>query len=194
MASAQQLTGGTGDVNMQPLKLRAKVDASTSVSTWARATTSVAIPVQRLPNGRKAQVMEILGIQFNAFSETAAQGALTLGTTGSQAHSLAVCTRSYGTNAITYGNSDPYVLYYEECNMVQCGPNRIIRPETVVRTFNDQAGHGLLFGGDNIYVQAGVLTGTTNPPTAHTHYIDITIWYRWKNVSFTEYVGMVIGT
>jgi len=60
MSSRRALTGGTGDVNPQAL--------SWSITESGTDTTTVFtlnIPIQRLPQGRGAQVLEILRVSYN---------------------------------------------------------------------------------------------------------------------------------
>jgi len=51
----------------------------------------------------------------------------------------------------------------------------------------DQAGHGVIFCGQKIYLTVRPTTATA----ATTEFIAARILFRWKNVSLTEYIGVV---
>jgi len=61
MSSRRALTGGTGDVNPQYISVALNQSAADSTNTFA-----LNIPVQRLPTGGKAQVMEVLKVSYES--------------------------------------------------------------------------------------------------------------------------------
>lgn len=60
MSSKRALTGGTNDVNPQSISFIITESAPDTTTTL-----SVNIPVQRLPSGRGAQVLEVLKVSYN---------------------------------------------------------------------------------------------------------------------------------
>jgi len=210
MSSTGALTGGSGDVNPQALKLRSQVTTASvaTAGSWLFSTASIAVPVQRLPSGSKAQVMEILGLRWD-WSASHATSNLQIA-----AGSVALSSRSYGPNPIVFKNADPYVLYFKdfgvsnpaatvqgnETAVPQNGFNTIVTGATTVFghskheyiDFTDGAGHGRLFGGDTLYLQTGVCNYVASANT-YGAATNMEIIYRWKNVGFQEYVGMALG-
>lgn len=195
MSSVSALTGGSGDVNPQALKVRATVSASTSAVGWYFATTSVAIPVQRLPSGSKAQVLEILKLDWNTSGCASAGG-------DAEYFSIALSTRSYGTSSISYKKADPYVLFFEMADTDAVAMDGGFMPgvtptgnsgwyDSNTEDMTDGAGHGVLYGGDQLYLQIGIRTPST-ASSVNAAEASLVIWYRWKNVGFNEYVGMVV--
>lgn len=198
MASSWALTGGSGDVNPQPLKFR----VSPTVGTQAKDTitfysVAVPIPVQRLDSGNRAQVMEILKVIWDAdlIPNDASVAAITGG-----AVELNLSSRSYGTTvAAPYKNADPFV-YISDRRPIN--PSYGGTPAAGARTFvptqiidlTDGAGHGILMGQDQLFAQVGIIFQSAGTPTLSVlSGVNICIYYRWKNVGFAEYVGMVTG-
>jgi len=72
MASRRALTGGTGDVNPQWMSIYAKQTGQDETTTLA-----FAIPIQRLPGGRGAQVMEVLWVDYDAPANQGTSTAIT---------------------------------------------------------------------------------------------------------------------
>lgn len=193
MASSRALTGGTNDVNPQPLRARITL---TALTTDTRALSSIAlpVPVQRLGAGNRAQVLEILKIDWD-------MNAPWTGTQAIQkvAYTLTVSTRSNGTtNVPTFGSADPYSIMHFAKNIsiegiATAGTSGITVYDSDSRDLSDGAGHGVLMGMDTIYIQFTALSqfsaGTSVAPSAN-----LCIWYRWKNVGFSEYVGMVTSS
>jgi len=60
-------------------------------------------------------------------------------------------------------------------------------PAGLQYTLHDGAGHGLLLAADKVYL----FCYTTS---AEKFVVDCRITYRWKNVSLTEYIGIVQAT
>jgi len=56
----------------------------------------------------------------------------------------------------------------------------------------DDSGHGIIFCGQKIYLSASFTTAQTGTQTtaAAVNY-SCRILFRWKNVSLTEYIGVV---
>lgn len=163
------LTGGTGDVSPQLMTL-------TATQTAADTVTSVQfpIPVQRLPTGTKAQVMEVLKVFASV------RGA---GIEVDNRVFLTLTTRDFGTTQANLSDPNVFFLYKREILITTSG--QIINYEPYLMDLTDNAGHGILIATDKIYLQVGsVTTGTAVTG-------DIKILYRWKNVALSEYIGIV---
>lgn len=186
MASVAALTGGTNDVNPQYMKVRV-----TSSGTSA-ATTSVAvpIPVQRLATGGRAQVLEILKVFYDV-NITASAGTMQV-----FQYTFVLSSRSNGTTLPALGNADPYTVAFKNDVKVMPAGNALMSACDVL-DLTDGAGHGVLFGMDNLYVcfqWAAFTTGTTTLAASSAPYLNLNIAYRWKNVGFQEYVGMITSS
>lgn len=173
------LTGGTGDVSPQWLTFSATQSGADTTTT-----TTQAIPVQRLPTGGKAQVMEVLKVAFTHTSLPAFASA----TEVQDSSQCTLSTTSFGTT--TQGFTDPRVFAFSFISQRGAftaagtyGMTQVSMP--VVYDLSDGAGHGILIATDNIFAQvSSVTTGATNS-------CGIKILYRWKNVSLQEYIGIV---
>ena len=162
------LTGGSGDVNPQWLKLQV---VQTGADTFTQ--TQAALPIQRArTNNAKAQVIELLKVAWNPsnVSEVDSQvaGYLT--------------TRSYSTAAaLTDG---PLIAYWKrEFKLTTSGTTAENYP--VYQDLTDSCGHGILIGTDNIYMAcASSSTGLTNT---------LTCWllYRFKYIGSVELLGIL---
>lgn len=172
------LTGGTGDVSPQWLSF-------TGTQTSADTTTSVsqAIPVQRLPTGGRAQVMEVLKVVFNTTALPASASA----TETIDTLNVFLSTKNFSTTATT--QAEPTVFAYDSqisrSAFTAAGTYWAYVPSVRFFDCTDGAGHGILIATDNIYMQiSSALTGNAN--TAN-----VKILYRWKNVPLQEYIGIV---
>ncbi len=58
-------------------------------------------------------------------------------------------------------------------------------PTDLVVDLTDDTGHGVLVATDNIFIQC-FSSSALNPITASAR-----LFYRWKNVSLAEYIGIV---
>lgn len=193
MSSARSLTGGTNDVNPQPLRCRVVPAAFTPVLTtaaWgAGGTTTVAlpIPVQRLSTGGRAQVMEILGWSYDVTAVATTNAWSTVG------YTICLSSRSNAVSPPTMGVADPYTVDY----VIKAVPtvNSLSYYDSGKRDLTDGAGHGILFGMDTLYVQGNINGSQASAGVSSSGFaVDICIWYRWKNVGFSEYVGMVTSS
>jgi hypothetical protein len=173
------LTGGTGDVNPQ---LFSGFAATTVADT--PHTTAFITPISRLPkSGGKATVMEVLKV-YTWIAPLA---------TGAAAETIQVYTAAFGTK--DYGNTtnayadNPTLFAYHQYQLngaftaATCYKMSLKMPLTMDLT--DNQGHGILVASDYIYIQvdtAGI---------GQTVNVYFKILYRFKNVSLTEYVGIV---
>lgn len=187
MASARSLTGGTNDVNPQPLRCSVTTTATSSGTRYVAAqTVALPIPVQRLSTGGRAQVLEILYWTFDY--KLSNSGAVTF---GSPHIFITLSTRSNGTSVPALGVADPYSIDHVRQAVASGG---IETQGNGARSCNDLAGHGILMGMDTLYVQGGFTSTDSGGATTNTLVTNVCIWYRWKNVGFSEYVGMVTSS
>lgn len=172
------LTGGTGDVSPQWLSFSAAQSAADTTTTATQA-----IPVQRLPQSGRAQVLEILKVVFNTTALPASASA----TETIDSINVFISTTSFGTTATNA--AEPRVFAYDavanRSAFTAAGTYMASLPQIRFFDCTDGAGHGVLVATDNIYAQVSS-SGTGNTNTAN-----IKILYRWKNVGLQEYIGLV---
>lgn len=192
MSSVRALTGGSHDVNPQPLRARVVPASFTGGLAPAFGTTSVAtvaipIPVQRLASGGRAQVLEILKWQYDVN--------LTTPTSAAQQwiFSITISTRSNSTNEPAMGCADPYTIDHVKFESAPA-TGTTSHQASGQRDLTDGAGHGVLMGMDTIYIQCGLNASQAAATAGCTGAANVCIWYRWKNVGFSEYVGMVTSS
>lgn len=171
MASSRSLTGGTNDVNPQYLTF---TSSQTSADTPATLVNQILLPIQRLPNGARAQVMEILKIFFFIRNISEVDSNIR----------IFLLTSNPGTAANTnFGNPQAFAGYLRTVRITTSGS--IIDEEPHEFDCTDGAGHGILIATDQIFAQMSSET------TGNTNSIDVKILYRMKNVSVAEYIGLV---
>lgn len=192
MSSSRALTGGTNDVNPQPLKCVVTPTAITTAASGSAAsganTVALPIPVQRLSTGGRAQVMEILGFDWDV-KHTSSNTV----TFASVITYITLSTRSNGTAVPSMGCADPYSIAHV-ASQPYFGPGYIQHVNSGSKSLTDGAGHGVLFGMDTLYIQVGATVFASAASASDTFSGNINIWYRWKNVGFSEYVGMVTSS
>lgn len=129
------------------------------------ASAEAAIPVQRLNNKNRSMVMEVLDVQYLSHHATTAGKKLHLG---------------IATSKPPNSKPDPSQGYWVTISIL---------PGTDVGSFTqdltDQAGHGMLVAADKLFLFA------FSDETSGTSEVYALIKYRWKNVSLTEYIGIV---
>lgn len=172
------LTGGTGDVNPQWLNF--------SVTQSAADTTTTAtqnIPIQRLPQGGRAQVLEVLRVEISTSSFPAIASAAE----AEDSMVVFLSTTSFGTTATTF--SEPRVfagISKVKQGAFTAGGSFGVEYSNIDRLdLTDGAGHGLLIATDSIFAQY-VSGGTGAANVAR-----IKLLYRWKDVGLSEYIGIV---
>lgn len=180
-----ELTGGTKDVNPQWFNMY--VANSVIDGTHCQAFP---IPIQRLKAGGKAQVMEILKVFWasSALDNAPATGFKY------QAISAAITTRAMPAGPPL---QEPTLidLYNKNATLNATGgaaPAGTVQEygfeiEPAVHDLTDGAGHGILVATDNLFLTCSSFqTGQITTASAK-------VLYRWKDVSMTEYVGIVQG-
>jgi len=164
MASAYALTGGTKDVNPQYM-------AGELITSGAADTTysaEIPLPVQRLNNKNRSMVMEITKMQFEIGTDA----------TTSHVHYGISTSKLTQQGGVKPNITNPSIIFMERVKYSAS------QPASLTVDLTDGAGHGILVGADKIYLFYN--TPTTSAVTAR-----VRIWYRWKNVSLTEYIGIV---
>jgi len=170
------LTGGSGDVNPQEFVITAdQAGADNAV------TATQPLPIPRLPTAQgRNLVIEILWVQFFqnnpavplagipavlvAALSTNPSAPTTIQGMTSDPRSLATWLQAYVLSGANYYSYIP--VFYEE-------------------DLTDGAGHGILVATDNIYFHVrSANTGVANKLT-------LRFGYRWKEVTLTEYIGIV---
>lgn len=172
------LTGGTNDVNPQYFCGR----VSTVVANTA-VTAAFIMPISRLHTQRKkTTVMEILRVELYPPHEIDTNAGQHI--TGVN---MAVGTRNWGATEIF--PDDPYAVAYAGFHQVSAFTNAqgyvVLDRLPYTIDLTDSQGHGTLVATDSLYVQLD----TTAFNAAATGYFRIL--YRFKNVSMSEYVGIV---
>jgi len=130
----------------------------------AGVSSESAIPVQRLNNKNRSMVMEILDIQFLSHHATTAGKKLHVG---------------IATSKPPAGKPDPMQGYW--VGLVQLAGTDVGSYEL---DMTDRAGHGVLVAADKLFLYAF-------SDDANNSEVYALIKYRWKNVSLTEYIGIV---
>ena len=165
---SSSLTGGTGDVNPQYLKLST---TQSGADTFTQTTNP--IPIQRLPNGQRSQVMEILKIFFWTNSALVEADSTV---------SVYLTTKSYSTApAVT----DGALIAWWKRQVIITTSGEVAIDSPFCLDLTDGVGHGMLVATDNLYLS--VASSTTSQANVGVAWI----LYRWKNVGLAEYVGMV---
>lgn len=164
------LTGGSGDVNPQWMHLNASQSAADTTTT-----TAFPIPIQRLQNAGRAQVMEILKVMWGLPVAVEADNNL----------SVVLSTSSFGTTTASFSNTRIIDIITRQIAITTSG--QVVEYPVVIHDLTDGAGHGILIGTDNLYLQ--ISSASTGGAVAAA----CKILYRWKDVSTTEYVGIVQG-
>lgn len=162
------ITGGSGDVNPQYMHLTASQSAADTTTT-----TAFPIPIQRLQNAGRAQVMEVLKVFWDIPESVEVDSQ----------KQVFLTTQSFGVTATNYGNTRIIDAVRQTKGITTSGSFLVDGP--IIHDLTDGAGHGLLVATDNIYLQ--VVSATTG--AALTAYVKLL--YRWKDVSTTEYIGIV---
>lgn len=176
------LTGGTNDVN--PQWLRTKL-----VGTLGSIVTAqIPMPIQRLPDPRgRAQVVEVLKVcwKTNLVINTVNT------TYTNYVTNARLATKNPGTTA-TVDPSDGSVLDYLDYSRILSAPaanasEAEVEVQPIFHELHDGAGHGILVGTDNLFLQFAN-AGFTAGDTVNTI---VSIMYRFKDVSLAEYIGIV---
>lgn len=168
------LTGGSGDVNPQVISVNAAMTA---------ANTSIAImqpiPIPRLPTkSGKNLVIELLGVEYFSIGD---QLSVALNS------SLAILTTTSSLSpTIVAALGEPRQLsqFYRQIQILTA-VGVLDTKAQFYDDLTDGAGHGLLLATDQFYIQLYSIGKVSVDTYA------IKIYYRWKEVSLVEYIGIV---
>jgi len=176
--SGDRLTGGTGDVNPQFMQLTVTQGGN---DTFTQGTFPV--PIQRIQmGGNRAQVMEVLKVWFQSTDTVPSQAGLT-----PSSITIQLTTKS---QAALVNIAEPSLFALQQKSQLSAftaGGTVVANMTTdpFQLDLTDGEGHGVLIATDNIYMAvASTATGATQNAQAK-------ILYRWKDVTQTEYVGIV---
>jgi len=176
---SDSLTGGTGDVNPQWFNLFSTNNPGTSYTE-----TGFPVPVQRLPESNRAQVMEILKVEWGLGAQTNI-----IALTAAAFFSAYVTTRSFGTAEPLGTQQNGTVIAKWNLNYyfgTAVGATQTLQTPYVV-DLTDGQGHGLLVATDNVYL--GYLQTAAAEPISGT--FTCRLLFRWKNIGLPEYIGIV---
>lgn len=167
-----QLTGGTGDVNLQTLGGRV---TETAANTFTQS--AIAVPVMRVGmTSNTAQVIEILWVEFSITSVEAFNAA------GEECN---VQLTQQSASSIRFLD-DVDVIASFAWTMCLLTSGAAVREDVKHIDLTDGAGHGMLIASPNIFLGA-----QSNGLAAAGTYA-CRIGYRFKNVDLREYVGLAI--
>ena len=174
----ESLTGGTGDVSPQFMTF-----GGTQTAADTTTTVTQQVPIQRLPTGQRAQVMEVLKILWLPGNTAAAAS---VGEASDYIQGF-LSTSSFGTTATSWQEPRVFggVSLFSRFAFTAGGTYYVGLSGIVEQDLTDGAGHGVLIATDNIFLQ--IVSGNTGAANV----IAVKILYRWKNVSLQEYIGIV---
>lgn len=174
------LTGGTGDVNPQYMHGVVTLKATDTITERAFNT-----PVVRIPKTGRATIMEVLKIFWlpEIWESSVA-------TRHRLSQVISFSTIAQGETALTtFDQPNCFAAFAveKECAFTATGSmNGYSQRGPLVYDLTDGAGHGFLIAGDRIFVQCD-----TAECTPAVYIFPFKILYRFKNVSLTEYIGIV---
>lgn len=174
--------GGTGDVNPQWFAAQGP-----GVSA-AYADTATVLPRERLPYGGKSQVMEVLKVQF------VVDPAATLDVSAAGDALFFLTTKSFGTTVPSLGQMGGTVICHKRIDVSFAGAPATFQVSAALDSvidLTDNAGNGVLVATDSIFVGFIQTAGAKPITSAGTGKVAARIFYRWKNVALTEYIGIV---
>lgn len=191
MATTRALTGGTLDVNPQWWTLgKLRQTAPNTVITEA-----ILVPVNRYPQGKtgRVNVIEVLKVMWETFVYPVwpDNGSVILG-----GMTATLSTRNPGGNYPVL--EDPSVIdivvkdWYTSGSAGQAtqgAASTWVDEEPIIHDLTDGAGHGVLIASDQIYVT--LATNTMSNEADKLAEVKVKILYRYKQVSLTEYIGIV---
>lgn len=189
-SSSSSLTGGTGDVNPQLFKFPSLVDTAASIQT---AVINTPIPAFNLGQNDRAVVMEVLKIFFQADTTYATSinpskarkywmiipgnpAGLAGGDIRSQ-WAFAPCLAAFAAEE-TIGQT----------NQTNSVPG-VHSPMTYEMDMTDGQGHGILLATPTVTFARDV--EITGGATISTSTFTSAMLYRFKEVSLTEYMGII---
>jgi len=171
MSSIKALTGGTRDVNPQTLGSSGK---QTAVNGFV--VVEVAVPVLRVTQrANVAQVIEILAVDFEAdFGERKNNDVVIIQLTSARVTQ-------------TLGIQDFRVIAHQHMQTFLNTEGRQTENKVTHIDLTDGAGHGLICATPSIFLVGASLDQATALLTFRFR-----IFYRFKNIGLTEFIGIAI--
>lgn len=151
-----------GTKDVNPQYFRVQTYYTGGAASNQTTVTESAIPVQRLNNKNRSMVMEVLKITYIP----------------RHVNGSADAWAGIATSRPPSGKPNPGQGYWVD--VVKLPTDQVVEKD-----ITDGAGHGMLVAADKLY---GFMYEATAASGAG---VDILISYRWKNVSLTEYIGIV---
>lgn len=171
MASAKELTGGTGDVNPQILSATGSQSAADTFTT-----VEIPLPIPR-PAARKGKsiVMEILGVKYQLGDLVVPAGQINI-------------TPFLATSSSASTIGDPTTFsWISRDGLFSTAIGFAYSSRKFDDNLSDGAGHGFLVATDSIFLSiSSALTGAINR-------VNVKIHYRFKEITLEEYIGIVQG-
>ena len=169
MASIKELTGGTGDVNPQSLTVTV---TQTGVDT--DTTVEVPLPIPRTPSktANRTTIIEVLRVTFG-WNQTVS----------SQSQRL-FATVSTSPNSVDASDSQVFSWHKWETDEATTVGFQF-REDPATDRLDDGAGHGFLVGTDSLSLSLESIA------TTQANVVFFKIFYRYKEVSLAEYIGIV---
>lgn len=175
-AKGDQLTGGTGDVNPQILTIIAN-----QLATDTPIVIQQPLPIPRYPTKSGYNlVVELLAVDYYDINPTV------LGAGGQTQNLITVTTNPQLPSSIAAAIQDPRLID-AWLNYMAFGPTPDVGqvPSENYQDLTDKAGHGILVAADNLYI------GVFSAGNSAAKNAIVKLWYRWKAVTLTEYIGIV---
>ncbi len=181
MRRGESLTGGTGDVNPQSLLI-----VGTQLTVNGSYGNAVQLPISRVPSrSGRATVVELI----KASLHVSVPAQVALNNTGNQFFGYHVQLSTKNLGSISAADPTVFYLQRETFTYYQPGTAQALSckwaPQPLVQDYEDGAGHGLLLATDSIWVYFI----TDNFALQSSFFLRL--YYRFKNVSLEEYIGIV---
>lgn len=168
------LTGGSRDVNPQTMTIAGTMSAANTTTVVTQA-----LPIPRLPTSvGKNLVIELLGVDWYSTNDQ-------YGLAINQALAMLTTTSGIAPN-MNLALQDPRSLsrWFREIQVFTAA-GVLENNGTFQDDLTDEAGHGVLIATDQIFLQM-YSAAKVNPDS----YV-AKLFYRWKEVSLEEYIGIV---
>lgn len=172
-----QLTGGSGDVNPQILTI------SYTTPGDAPFTTEIPLPIPRFPTKEGYNlVMEFLAVDYYYIN-----GFVIRADNGGMQNVIAITTNPLTPANIEAALRDARLIdaWYKAWIANSTAPIAMNFDLEWTQDLTDQAGHGILVASDKLFIH-NVATAT-----GQGQIVTVKLWYRWKTVTLTEYIGIV---
>lgn len=172
MASTKELTGGTGDVNPQVLNL---VVTQSAADTATTGEAPLPVPRGFSPKKGKALVLEVLRVNYSIANLVTPGGNVSVSATLS-------------TTSAAVAETDPEVFsIFSVDGLFATAVGFSYFDRVKIDNLHDGAGHGFLVATDNLFLTV------SSSNTSAANRVVAKIFYRFKEVTLAEYVGIVQG-